>query len=149
MLRSRPGQAHSALRAFSSVCTRTSVNVVGPLLSSTIFFPFHLFAEIAKFPLLNWTNFEDSFCWPATFRAKSGAIRELKATIRTTIYYCGSPELYSALELDWIFYWSATFRAKNCGIREMKTTIQTNFFGHCCSPELYSALDPDCFLVSS
>jgi hypothetical protein len=100
------------------------------------------FLLTVNFGLLNWTNFEVSFNWPAAFGAKGCGIREVKTTIRTTFCDRCAPDLNFALDSGCIFYWSATFGAKGCGIREVKTTIRTNFFCHYRSPS------PWIFLVS-
>ena len=94
--------------------------------------------ETLKFGLLNWTNSEASFYWPAALGAKIRALRELKTTIQTPFCHSCSPYLYCALDSDCIFYWPATLVAKICVIRELKTTIQTPFCSSC-SPYLYSA----------
>src|SRR6266516_2562495 len=94
-LTTTPGQARSALRAFSRACTWTNVNAVQPRLSNTIIFPFHLLAEIVKFALPTWANFEAFFYYPATFRAKICSIRKLKSTIETNLF-CHCCSLFPA-----------------------------------------------------
>jgi hypothetical protein len=91
-------QRYSAVCIFFSVCKWATAIIIEALLSFKIVFSLHLLAETVKFRLLNWTNCEASFYWPATVGAKFCGIRELKTTIQTTFCHSCSPHLYSALQ---------------------------------------------------
>src|SRR5260370_34615968 len=74
----------SRVAMFGQGCRGPAAMREDPVLSLKIVFCLHLFARTIPCGRLNWTNFEVSFNWSATFGAKLGGIRELKTAIQTS-----------------------------------------------------------------